>query len=172
MTSITTPIRKLRKERGFTLTDIATKVGTTPQTIQRLETGNMTVSVKWLEKIAKALDVSPSKLLADPIASATTPAPAFIDAICAELVRTRRIVPLIQDAPLALVGASGLLAERLLEWQAGLISWNNVTQAAAATAAAAMRIALDGEPGAAPATKPAPKLVVNQGMIAPLHERT
>jgi len=162
MTSLTTPIRKLRKERGFTLLQIATKLGTTPQTIQRLETGNMTVSIKWLEKIAEALDVSPSKLLADPATSAATPAQAFIDATCAELVRTRRIVPLIQDAPLALVGASGQLAERLLEWQAGLISWNNVIQAAAATAAAAMRIALDGEPSTAAAAKPAPKLVASR----------
>jgi transcriptional regulator with XRE-family HTH domain len=45
------------------LQNLAEKVGTTAQTIQRLETDNMSVSVDWLHRIAPALGVDPSLLL-------------------------------------------------------------------------------------------------------------
>lgn len=47
----------------MTLQELAEIVGTTPQTIQRLETNNMTVSVDWLFRIADALGLSPADLL-------------------------------------------------------------------------------------------------------------
>ena len=49
--------------RGLTLKELADKVKTTPQTIQRLETGNMTVSLRWLERIAKALNLEAAQLV-------------------------------------------------------------------------------------------------------------
>ena len=58
-----TRIREFRKLRGFTLKQMAGKLNTTPQTVQRLETANMTVSTSWLEKFALALSVEPSDLL-------------------------------------------------------------------------------------------------------------
>lgn len=60
-----TRIRHFRKTRGKTLRDLADIVGTTPQTIQRLETANMTVSTDWLERIAAALEVRVVDLLDD-----------------------------------------------------------------------------------------------------------
>jgi len=60
---MTTRIREVRKRRSLTLQALAERVGTTPQTIQRLETNNMTVSVDWLLRIAEALDLSPADLL-------------------------------------------------------------------------------------------------------------
>ncbi|VAW13615.1 hypothetical protein MNBD_ALPHA09-1771 [hydrothermal vent metagenome] len=51
--------------RGLTLRDLADRIGTTPQTVQRLETANMTVSTDWLEKIAQALEVRITDLLED-----------------------------------------------------------------------------------------------------------
>jgi transcriptional regulator with XRE-family HTH domain len=61
---MTTNIRAIRKQRGLTLQQLADSVGTTPQTIQRLETGNMSVSVDWLQRIAAALELTPAELLA------------------------------------------------------------------------------------------------------------
>jgi len=58
-----TRIRKLRKTRGWTLQQLADQIGTTPQTVQRLETANMTVSMDWLEKFANAFNVSPVDLM-------------------------------------------------------------------------------------------------------------
>lgn len=58
-----TRIREFRKLRGMTLKELADKINTTPQTVQRLETANMTVSTDWLEKIARALLIEPADLI-------------------------------------------------------------------------------------------------------------
>lgn len=60
-----TRIREVRKARGLTLEEVAARCDppTTAQTIGRLETGTRTVSVKWLDRIAAALEVQPSDLL-------------------------------------------------------------------------------------------------------------
>ena len=60
-----TRIRELRKRRSLTLQQLANLVGTTPQTVQRLETANMTVSMEWLGRFADAFGVRPSDLIAD-----------------------------------------------------------------------------------------------------------
>ncbi len=61
-----TRIREFRKLRGLTLKELAERISTTPQTVQRLETANMTVSTDWLEKIAAALNIEPADLIARP----------------------------------------------------------------------------------------------------------
>jgi transcriptional regulator with XRE-family HTH domain len=61
-----TRIREVRKARAMTLDDVAQACDppTTPQTIGRLETGTRTVSVGWLNRIAEALGVEASDLVA------------------------------------------------------------------------------------------------------------
>ena len=61
-----TRIREVRRARGMTLDDVARRCEpqTTPQTIGRLETGTRTVSVGWLNRIAKALGVDAQDLVA------------------------------------------------------------------------------------------------------------
>lgn len=61
-----TRIRELRRERGWTLQDLAGRIGTTAQTVQRLETNNMTVSTDWLEKFGEAFGLDPVSLFDDP----------------------------------------------------------------------------------------------------------
>lgn len=60
-----TRIREVRRARGMTLDDVARRCdpATTPQTIGRLETGTRTVSVGWLNRIAKALGVEAQDLV-------------------------------------------------------------------------------------------------------------
>jgi transcriptional regulator with XRE-family HTH domain len=60
-----TRIREVRRARGMTLDDVARRCEppTTPQTIGRLETGTRTVSVGWLNRIAKALGVEAQDLV-------------------------------------------------------------------------------------------------------------
>jgi len=60
-----TRIREVRRARNMTLQDVADRCDppTTPQTIGRLETGTRTVSVTWLNRIAKALGVDASDLV-------------------------------------------------------------------------------------------------------------
>jgi transcriptional regulator with XRE-family HTH domain len=61
-----TRIREVRRSRGMTLEEVgkACDPPTTAQTIGRLETGTRTVSVKWLNRIAAALGVEASDLVA------------------------------------------------------------------------------------------------------------
>ena len=61
-----TRIREVRKARNMTLDDVARACDppTTPQTVGRLETGMRTVSVGWLNRIAAALGVDASDLVA------------------------------------------------------------------------------------------------------------
>jgi len=60
-----TRIREVRRARGLTLDDVARRCDppTTAQTIGRLETGTRTVSVGWLNRIAKALGVDAQDLV-------------------------------------------------------------------------------------------------------------
>ena len=60
-----TRIREVRRARGLTLDDVAQRCDppTTPQTIGRLETGTRTVSIGWLNRIARALGVDAQDLV-------------------------------------------------------------------------------------------------------------
>jgi transcriptional regulator with XRE-family HTH domain len=60
-----TRIREVRRARGMTLDDVASRCTppTTAQTIGRLETGTRTVSVGWLNRIATALGVEAQDLV-------------------------------------------------------------------------------------------------------------
>ena len=62
-----TRIREVRRARGLTLDDVARRCDppTTAQTIGRLETGTRTVSIGWLNRIAKALGVEAQDLVQD-----------------------------------------------------------------------------------------------------------
>ncbi len=60
-----TAIREVRRAKGLTLADVGALCNppTTAQTIGRLETGTRTVSVGWLNRIAKALGVEAADLV-------------------------------------------------------------------------------------------------------------
>jgi transcriptional regulator with XRE-family HTH domain len=60
-----TAIREVRRAKGLTLEDVALRCDppTTAQTVGRLETGTRTVSVNWLNRIAKALGVEAADLV-------------------------------------------------------------------------------------------------------------
>lgn len=49
----------------MTLLEVGVACETTPQTIQRLESATMTLSVEWMERISKALGIPPHILLRD-----------------------------------------------------------------------------------------------------------
>jgi len=63
-----TRIREVRRARKLTLQDVADRCEppTTPQTIGRLEMGTRTVSVGWLNRIARALGVEAADLVCLP----------------------------------------------------------------------------------------------------------
>ena len=52
-------MRNARKSRGLTLLDVAQRCGSTHQTIHRVETAKITISLEWVERIAQALGMLP-----------------------------------------------------------------------------------------------------------------
>jgi transcriptional regulator with XRE-family HTH domain len=90
-----TAIREVRRARGLTLDDVARRCDppTTAQTVGRLETGTRTVSVVWLNRIAKALEVEAADLVRLPDRP-DLPVAALIDAGGARAPqRLEQIVP-------------------------------------------------------------------------------
>jgi transcriptional regulator with XRE-family HTH domain len=57
-------LREWRTRRGRTLEQLAEAMGTSRMQLSRLETGNRETTINWLEKAARALDVSVGDLLA------------------------------------------------------------------------------------------------------------
>lgn len=56
-------IRNFRHQQKMTLKELADRIGTTPQTVSRLETEVMTLSADWLERLGQALGVHATELL-------------------------------------------------------------------------------------------------------------
>jgi len=107
-----TRIREVRKARGLTLDDVARRCEpeTTPQTIGRLETGTRTVSVGWLNRIAKALGVDAQDLVAAGEAPAELKVAAVLGASGASAPRKAAIVipPRVKDSQLAVSVSSSI----------------------------------------------------------------
>jgi transcriptional regulator with XRE-family HTH domain len=55
-------LRRLRHARNMTLQAVADKIGTTAQTVQRLETANMVMTLEWLDKLCWAYRIDPAVL--------------------------------------------------------------------------------------------------------------
>lgn len=89
-----TRIREVRRSRNMTLDDVARacEPPTTPQTIGRLETGTRTVSVGWLNRIAKALDVDAADLVDSGEAKVELPVAAVLGTVEAHAPRRTSIV--------------------------------------------------------------------------------
>lgn len=116
-----TRIRDVRKAKGFTLEEVAGRCvpPTTAQTIGRLETGTRTVSVKWLNRIAAALDVASADLIDLPD-NASLPVAALIglDGAAAP-TRALTLVP-----PSVPAGALGIRVQAAMgEYRAGDELW-------------------------------------------------
>ena len=107
-----TRIREVRRARGLTLEEVAARCvpPTTPQTIGRLETGTRTVSVGWLNRIAAALEVEASDLVAAGKDSAELPVAAYLGRSGANAPRKSAIVvpPRPQADQMALVVSASI----------------------------------------------------------------
>lgn len=56
-------IAELRQALGWSQEDLAKKAGTTNQQIGRLESGTRRLTVDWMERVSRALGVTPAELL-------------------------------------------------------------------------------------------------------------
>ncbi len=107
-----TRIREVRRARKMTLDDVAKKCAppTTAQTIGRLETGTRTVSVGWLNRIAAALGVDASDLVASGEEAPNVPVVAILSGTGAAAPRKTSIVvaPRPKEGQMALLVSGGV----------------------------------------------------------------
>lgn len=106
-----TRIREVRRAKKMTLQDVADRCDppTTPQTIGRLETGTRTVSVGWLNRIARALGVEAGDLVKLPDRE-DIPVAAILDHDGARAPRREGVVIPPQPSPglVAMTVAAGI----------------------------------------------------------------
>lgn len=73
-------LRQARKARGLTLKEVAAAMGTSPQTVQRLEKATLALNMRWLGLYCDALGVDPAVIVrrdhlpSPPITEADLPA--------------------------------------------------------------------------------------------------
>ncbi|MEG3182004.1 helix-turn-helix domain-containing protein [Sphingomonas sp. LT1P40] len=116
-----TAIREVRRAKGLTLEDVATRCDppTTAQTIGRLETGTRTVSVGWLNRIAAALGVDAADLVKLPDRP-DIPVAAMLDASGAQAPRrTATVTPPHAEPDLIAITVSGGIGD----YRAGDAIW-------------------------------------------------
>lgn len=56
-------IEQFRESKGWKRPELAKRMGTTPQQVERLEKGQRGLSQKWIDKAAEALGVSPAEII-------------------------------------------------------------------------------------------------------------
>lgn len=56
-------LRILRKSKGFTQSELGSKIGVTQQAVQQYEKGYMTLSIVLLVEISYALECTPNDIL-------------------------------------------------------------------------------------------------------------
>lgn len=100
-------IRDIRKEKGLTLADVAARCipATTAQTIGRLETGTRNLSLIWMNRIAKALEVDPELLVRGEQAEHPQLIARFVDGGAEALTTPRDAI-----LPTALAGGTRVVA--------------------------------------------------------------
>jgi transcriptional regulator with XRE-family HTH domain len=116
-----TRIREVRRAKGLTLADVSAlcEPVTTAQTIGRLETGTRTVSVGWLNRIAKALGVEAADLVQLP-QRADLPVVAILGTDGAHAPRHAQVVA----APGPNVGGTAIIVESSIgDYRAGDEIW-------------------------------------------------
>ncbi|MGB7373227.1 helix-turn-helix domain-containing protein [Pontixanthobacter sp.] len=117
-------IRDIRKAKGMTLADVAQACAppTTAQTIGRLETGMRNLSVKWMDRIAAALEIDPQMLVRSDTAQTAQIVAELTDAGAEALTAPRDALP-----PTELAGDGALMvltvAASAGEYRAGDQLW-------------------------------------------------
>jgi transcriptional regulator with XRE-family HTH domain len=66
-------IEEVRKSRGYSMEELATRARTTASQINKLEKGKVNLTMDWMRRLASALDCHWSELAIDPPPTTVTP---------------------------------------------------------------------------------------------------
>lgn len=105
-------ILKLRTERGLSQVRLGDLVGTTGPQINRLEKGERKLTVEWIERLAKAFQVSPVEIVSFR-ASPPTPSTADLVAKAISLACSKAINELLREKKISLQKADAALEKAI-----------------------------------------------------------
>lgn len=86
-------IKELRLARKWSMAKLAERANTSQQQIDKLEKGRNQLTVRWMERLAKALDCSTTDLLPDSLSDPAPPKPLnrkVLEAVLLRLDRTMK----------------------------------------------------------------------------------
>ncbi|MBC9813100.1 helix-turn-helix transcriptional regulator [Crocinitomicaceae bacterium CZZ-1] len=58
-------LKEKRIKKGWSQTDLASALGNNPQNVSRIERGELTPTIYWMEKLAMAFDCKSSEIMAE-----------------------------------------------------------------------------------------------------------
>lgn len=62
-------IKRLRQRKGWTQTQLADRMSTSQQNVQRLETGKISIDLDWIRKLSEAFNMHPRDMIGDAVTS-------------------------------------------------------------------------------------------------------
>ncbi len=60
-------IRRLRQKKGWSQTQLAARMKTSQQNVQRLETGKISIDLDWIRRLGEAFDMHPRDMINDAV---------------------------------------------------------------------------------------------------------
>ena len=84
-------IEKLREARGWARPELAKRMGTSPQQVERLEKGQRKLSQEWIDKAAHAFSVTPADIISEGVSLVVPEQPVVKSVDGGEVVEITRL---------------------------------------------------------------------------------
>lgn len=84
-------IEKLREARGWARPELAKRMGTSPQQVERLEKGQRKLSQEWIDKAAHAFSVTPADIISEGVSLVVAEQPVAKSVDAGEVVEITRL---------------------------------------------------------------------------------
>lgn len=84
-------IEKLREARGWARPELAKRMGTSPQQVERLEKGQRKLSQEWIDKAAHAFSVTPADIISEGVSLVVPEQPVAKSVDGGEVVEITRL---------------------------------------------------------------------------------
>lgn len=84
-------IEKLREARGWARPELAKRMGTSPQQVERLEKGQRKLSQEWIDKAAHAFSVAPADIISEGVSLVVPEQPVANSVDGGEVVEITRL---------------------------------------------------------------------------------
>lgn len=115
-----TKMTELRHEHGWTYSELGRRLATTPTQVRKLESGDLNISLQWMQRLARVFEVKMSALLPPEEVE------AYLDPAAAEVLEvTRGMGPEARRHVVVAAREIALLAGRMRQSEDGIVLVGN-----------------------------------------------